>query len=224
MYENILNALKTKFKGIPSKVLELRAKNLSKTVTKEEDVQTAVDGVTFEDLFEAYGDSKVTKATETASKKAIEKFRKDHNLDENGKPIASGGSSDDADDDPNNGGEEMPTWAKKMFSKVDELSTVVDGVKSAKAKEERSATISGKLKAAGIPDKLHKRFTVADDADDETIDTAVTEFKQELNDLGIAGLKEPGGGGNAELSEDEYKKLMDGENGESDPGTVKLDV
>ena len=224
MYEKILSALKLKFKEVPGKVLELRAKNLEKTVTEEESIQTAVDGVTLENLFEAYGDSKVTKATKTAAEKAIEKFRKDHNLDENGKPIQAGGGSDDDDDDLDEGGEKMPAWAKKMFSKVDELSTDLSTVKAAKAQEQRAATIAGKLKAAKIPEKLHKRFSVADDADDEAIDTAITEFKQELNDLGISGLREPGGGGSSELSEEEYKKLMSGDESEDDTKTVKLNV
>lgn len=224
MYEKILQALKTKFKGVPSAVLETRAKKISKTVSEEDGVQTAVDGITLDDLFKAHGDSRANQATETASKKAVDKFRKDHNLGEDGKPIESGGDDDDDDDDDQDGDEKTPKWAKKVFKKVDDLSTELAGYKQKEAASERATTIAGKLKAAKIPEKLHKRFSVDDEADNEAIDTAVTEYKQELNDLGIAGMQEPGGGGSSEKSVEDYKKIMGGEADEEDAGAVKLDV
>lgn len=217
MYEKILNALKTKFKGVPSKVLELRAKNISKTVTEEDGVQTAVDGITLENLFEAHGDSRATQATDTANSKGDKKladWRKKHNLDEDGKPIESGGGDDDDDEDQDED-EKTPKWAKKVFKKVDDLSIELAGYKQKEVATERATTIVGKLKTAGIPEKLQKRFSIADDADNDAVDTAITEYKQELNDLGIAGMKEPGGGGGND-TDSQSKAIAESRNSNSE--------
>lgn len=222
MYEEILNALKTKFAGVPSEVLEKRARKLSETVTEAEGVQTAVDGVNLGDLFKAYGDSRATQASETAKEKALREFREKHNLDENGKPKRSG--SEAGDEGGTQGGDNPPGWFKSHLTKLEELQTELLGFKAEKQKQERASAITGKLKGAGIPEKLHKRFSVAEDADDEALEAAITEFKQELNDLGISGLKEPGAGGDAKLSEKDYEKIMNGEGGSDEAGTVKLDV
>jgi hypothetical protein len=211
MYEKILNALKTKFKGVPGEVLEKRARKLSETVSEEESVQTAVDGVELGDLFKAYGDSRATQATETARQKADREFREKYNLDENGKPKASGsdGKGGGNDNPPAGKSDEMPEWAKSFSQKVEELSTGLSQMQKEKARQERAATVQSKLKAAGIPERLHKRFMVDDEADETAIDAAVTEFKQELNDIGFSGLKEPGSSGEAsETSSEEVEGYL----------------
>ena len=63
MYKEILEQLKTKFSGVSEKILDRIAKKLAETVTKSEDVKTAVDGVTFQEVLESYGDSRGTDAT-----------------------------------------------------------------------------------------------------------------------------------------------------------------
>ena len=147
MYEEILNALKTKFKGVPSKVLEQRARNISKTVTEEDGVQTAVDGITLDDLFKAHGDSRATEASKTAGEKAVKKFREEKKLDDDGKPISSGGGDDDDDDDdPPADGDKAPKWAKGLVKKVDDLSTELAGYKQKEAATERQLQLPGNLK------------------------------------------------------------------------------
>lgn len=53
MKQFILKALKAKFTGVSEGVLNKVADKISKTVTKEEDVATAVDGVTFQAVMDA---------------------------------------------------------------------------------------------------------------------------------------------------------------------------
>lgn len=68
MKERILAALKAKFTGVNANILDRIATMLAKTVTKEEEVATAVEGVTkdFIDVIEAYGDSRATDTQKTA--------------------------------------------------------------------------------------------------------------------------------------------------------------
>lgn len=71
MFKTILEALQRKFSGVNAKMLEPMARQLAKTTTKEEDVATAVEGVTFEQVGESYSDFRVNEAVQTASKRAV---------------------------------------------------------------------------------------------------------------------------------------------------------
>lgn len=82
MRELILKALKTKFVGVDAKTLERIADKLCKTVTTEDAVQTAVDGVTVTQLMESYGDARANAAQRTA----IENYEKQYGL-KDGKSI-----------------------------------------------------------------------------------------------------------------------------------------
>lgn len=66
MKQQILTALKAKFVGVSDAILDRVATKLAQTVTTAEQVQTAVDGVTFQQVLESYGDSRATQATQTA--------------------------------------------------------------------------------------------------------------------------------------------------------------
>lgn len=68
MKYRILAALKAKFSGVSADILDRIAGMLAKTVTTEEQVATAVEGVTEEliNVIEGYGDSRATGAQKTA--------------------------------------------------------------------------------------------------------------------------------------------------------------
>ena len=66
MYKEILEALKKKFPGVSDTILGKTAKKLSETVKTADEVDTAVEGVTFQTLLESYGDTRATEATKTA--------------------------------------------------------------------------------------------------------------------------------------------------------------
>lgn len=66
MRKAILDALKAKFQGVSESVLNRIADKLCKTVTTAEQVQTAVDGVTIQQVIEGYADSRATEASQTA--------------------------------------------------------------------------------------------------------------------------------------------------------------
>lgn len=62
MRKEILEALKAKFAGVSDTILDRVAKKLAETVTNAEEVATAVEGVTFQQVLESYGDSRATDA------------------------------------------------------------------------------------------------------------------------------------------------------------------
>ena len=66
MRKAILDALKAKFQGVSESILNRIADKLCKTVTTAEQVQTAVDGVTIQQVIESYADSRATEASQTA--------------------------------------------------------------------------------------------------------------------------------------------------------------
>lgn len=85
MKQKLIEALATKF-GVDAKVVEGIAEKLSKTTTTEEEVTTAVEGVTFQQVLESYADKRANEASETARKNAIKKYETQYGL-KDGKPL-----------------------------------------------------------------------------------------------------------------------------------------
>ena len=76
MRKEILDALKAKFTGVSDAILGRIADKLAKTATTAEQVATAVEGVTFQQVLESYGDSRATEAQQTA----VSNYEKKHGL------------------------------------------------------------------------------------------------------------------------------------------------
>lgn len=160
MKQKILEALKTKFVGVDAKLLEQKAGKLAETVKDEEGVKTAVDGVTFQEILQAYGDSRA----DEAQKSAVKNYEKKHGL-KDGKKLDEGGGGDE------------PEWFKSFRKEFDTLKEENEALKATKAAEERSKMITDAAEKLGIPGYLMKHFTLADDAD---IEKELTAFKQDL--------------------------------------------
>jgi len=88
MKQQILEALTARFEGVDEKILSRIAEKLSKTVTAQDDVATAVAGVTFQQVLEAYGDSRATEAAKTS----VSNYEKKYGL-RNGEKIEKEPSS-----------------------------------------------------------------------------------------------------------------------------------
>ena len=76
MKKQILNALKAKFEGVSDSVLNRIAEKLAKTVTKEEDVTTAIEGVSLQQVIDSYADGRATEASQSA----VSNYEKKHGL------------------------------------------------------------------------------------------------------------------------------------------------
>ena len=85
MKKIILEKLKAKFEGVSDSILDRIAEKLAKTVKNEEEATTAVEGVTLQQLFDSYGDSRATEAQRTA----VSNYEKKYGL-KDGAKVTSG--------------------------------------------------------------------------------------------------------------------------------------
>lgn len=164
MKQKILEALKTKFVGVKEEILDRIATKGAKTVTKEEDVATFVEGVTMQSVLDFYGDFRATDATKTA----VTNYEKKYKL-KDGKP--------NNEPEPKPNGEEMPSWATAIIDRLDKL----DGEKTAKS---RRAKLEALLE--GGSDKTKARYTKNFDRynfkDDEDFEAWLEEQKADIED------------------------------------------
>lgn len=181
MKTKIKAQLKIKFPGVQDALLDKVAEALASTVTKEEDIETAVSNSAglvnaFAGFLQSETDRRVTEA--------ITKKQTEHDAE-----IAKlKGGDEDTDKGKDKGKlEDPPAWAKTLLEKVERL----ESTHTAKTHQER---LIAKLKEANIPEKFYKVAisgrTFKDDAELEAlaaeITTNFTEYEQELADQGLA--------------------------------------
>jgi hypothetical protein len=184
MKTKILVALKTKYKtfGFSDKAFDGVADYLSKTVTDEANIETAVGGV--EGLLKVFqGDVDSVRNEKSGLKKQLEELKKEFE----GIKGEKGGEGAKKDDD-------VPVWAAALIESNKTLSEKLAGFEQKSAAEQRAAAISAKAKEHGIPESLAKRMGVPEDAD---LDEYFKDAKQDLANLGFKGTGSPdlGGGG-----------------------------
>ena len=180
MKKKIFEALATKFEGVDAKVLDRIAEKLSKTVKEEEEVQTAVDGVTFQSILESYADSRVNEAVNTA----VVNYEKKYGLKE-GKPLKK-----EEDPDPNKKPaepptEEIPAYIKALMEQNKQLAEQISAINSERQVTSRKKTLQEMLKNA--PQKLRERyekdFERLSFKDDEDFKSWVDEVSPEVQSL-----------------------------------------
>ena len=213
MYQQILDALKKKFTGVNDKILERMAKKMAKTTKTEDEVQTAVDGVTFQQIIDSEGDRRANEATDTA----VRNYETKHNL-KDGKPVAKPNDDDDDDDDDDtlddddaNGdddtkgknpgkkgkGKKGMSRTEKLLQqmldnqqKINERLDRMDGEKTATSRKARFEEL---LKDA--PEKMRTRYmrdydrlNFKDDADyDQWLEDITPEIESEINEAKAEG-------------------------------------
>jgi hypothetical protein len=215
----ILNALKTVFEGVDEKILNRIAEKLAKTVTAEEEVQPAVDGVTFQQIIEAEADRRATEATQTA----VANYERKHGLKDGQKTEAGDANRNNGPDSsktPDSGGDKvsMELITAAVAAAVKPVSDELNALKSGKVTDERKLkldAVTGKL-----PDNLRKPYNRISlkDMTDEEFDTFITEATAEVDgvvaDLAAKGavLKAPIGGATVkkEPSKEEAAEILSG--------------
>lgn len=202
MKQKILDALTTKFEGVDAKILDRVATKLAKTVKTEDEVDTAVDGVTFQEILTSYGDARATEASKTA----VSSYEKKHGL-KDGKKVTQDDDepNNDDDDEPDEGDDDdsedsgkKSRKAKKSHKKDDDkvpawAKALIDGNKA--LKERLDAMDKGKV-TASRREKLNKvieRLTEKqqkpygrvslDGMTDEEFDAFLEEVREEAEDL-----------------------------------------
>lgn len=216
MKKNLIAALATKFEGVDAKILSRIADKImsDKTIESEEDVNSAVEEVTFADILKHYGDSRATEAT----RKAVSNYEKKHGI-KDGKPIELK-QDDDDDDDPDSTKDkskqstqdsELAKLLKQMSEKMDAQAEEIKQLKQGKVAESREKVLSGVIKDLKESQKKpYKRYTL-DTMTDEEFDEFIEEVTGEVTELvkenkaAAATFSPLFGGGNHDSQEDNEK-------------------
>ena len=173
MKDKILVALKTKYKtfGFGDKAFDGVADYLSKTVTEEGQIETAIGGV--EGLLKAFqGDIDTVRNEKSGLQRQLDELKKQI---ENPKK-------------KENPKEDVPAWAQALIDSNKSLSDKVAGYEQERKQSERKVQISDVAKKYGIPDFMLKDRTIPDETD---LDAYFKDVKQELTNAGFQFNKAP---------------------------------
>jgi hypothetical protein len=179
MKEKILQALKTKFSGVNASILDRIADSLSKTVTTDEEVTTAVEGVTkdYIDIIEQYGDSRANDATRTA----IRNYEKQHNL-KNGEKVDTGDDTKNKQTQQD-GSDNVPSWAQQLIDANKSLTERLNKMDTERTTNERKAQLTKVV--SKLPANLRKAYDriSVDTMTDEEFSTLVSDVKTEVDGM-----------------------------------------
>ena len=177
MKEKILVALKTKYKtfGFSEKAFDGVADYLSKTVTEESQIETAIDGV--EGLFKGFqGDVDFVRNEKSGLQKQLEELKKKiENPNPQPKP------KEEKKDD-------VPAWGQAIIDSNKTLSEKLAGYEQERVQAQRNAQVSAKAKEYGIPETLVPMLNIPNDAD---LDTFMKDAKQTFVNAGFQGVQVP---------------------------------
>lgn len=180
MRKEILDALKAKFPGVSDSVLGRIADKLAKTATTAEQVNTAVEGVTIQQVIESYGDSRATEASNTARENAVKDYESRYGLKDgvkvtnntkNGGEQPTGGSATNP-----TGGDETPAWAKTLLERIGRL----EASKTTETRKQQLNAIIGKLPETTR--KAYERLPL-DKYSDEEFTTMLGEVTTEVEGI-----------------------------------------
>ena len=173
MKEKILVALKTKYKtfGFGDKAFDGVADYLSKTVTEDGQIETAIGGV--EGLLKAFqGDIDSVRNEKSGLQKQLDELKKQiEKPKEEEKPK-----------------EDVPAWAQALIDANKNLSEKLTSYEQERAQAQRNAQIASVAKKYGIPDFMLKDRTIPENTD---LDAYFKDVKQELTNAGFQENKAP---------------------------------
>lgn len=184
MKQKILDALKTKFEGVKEEVLDRIAGKAAKTVTKDEEVTTYVEGVTFQTIIDAEGDRRATDAQKTA----VANYEKKHNI-KDGKPVETKQESKTEETDP-----EKPAWVQDLLNGYKSMQDRLDKLDGEKTANSRRGQLDALL--AEAPDNIKTRYTKNFDRynfkDDDDFSAWLEDQKKDI-EADITEFKAKGG-------------------------------
>ena len=158
--------------------------SVSYSVTDETKVNSIVEGISFSDVLNSYGDFRAGDATRTS----VLNYEKRHNL-KDGKPIENPNPNPNPNPKPEDKTDDMATIiANAVNAAVKPLSDKLAQFETEKLQATRQEQIMAKAKEYGIPETFAKRYAIPDDAD---LDTYFKDAKQELANVGFSGVTPP---------------------------------
>ena len=170
IFEQILAGLQQKFPGVDTATLTRIATKKAEGVTDETQINSIVEGISFQDVLTSYGDFRAGDARITA----VANYEKKHNL-KDGKPIK----------EPE---EKVPAWAQALIDSNKSLSEKLSAYEAEKAQAQRNSQISEVAKKYGIPEFMLKDRNIPENTD---LDTYFKDMKQDMSNSGFQFAKAP---------------------------------
>lgn len=177
IFEQILAGLQQKFAGVDTATLTRIATKKAEGVTDETQVNSIVEGISFQDVLTSYGDFRAGDARITA----VANYEKKHNL-KDGKPIENPEEKKDEKKD------EVPSWAQALIDSNKSLSEKLTAYEAEKAQAQRNSQISAVAKKYGIPEFMLKDRNIPENTD---LDTYFKDMKQDMSNSGFQFSKAP---------------------------------
>ena len=199
IYEQILAGLKTKFQGVEDATLQRIASKKAEGVTDESKVNSIVEGISFQDVLNSYGDYRA----DGAQKTAISNYEKKHNI-KDGKPIEepkpqpTPTPAPQPTPQPNEPQDLAAQIAAALSTALKPLSERLDAMDAKTKADARNQQIDALAKSFGIPEFAYKGKQIAEDAD---LNSYFTELKQEMQNSGFQFAKAPEEGDHEHKSE-----------------------
>lgn len=195
IYEQILAGLKTKFQGVEDATLQRIASKKAEGVTDESKVNSIVEGISFQDVLNSYGDYRADGAQKTAIKNYEQKYNiKDGKAIEESKPQPIPTPTPQ----PNEPQDLAAQIAAALGTALKPLSDRLDTMDAKTKADARSQQIDAVAKSFGIPEFAYKGKQIADDAD---LNKYFTDLKQEMQNSGFQFVKSPEEGNHEHKSE-----------------------
>ncbi len=208
MKVKILAQLKAKFPGASNALLDRVASVLEKTVTKEEDIETAVNGSAglvqeFASFHQSEADRRVTEAVQKREAELKAEYEK--------------GKKADPQKDPKEG--DMPDWAKELVQTNKALVEKVTSFEQATTQKSLAERLVQQLNEKKIPAKYYTKAIEGRTFKDEqematfatSLETEYAEFNQELVNSGLMQQPTPVMGGQTKDGVPiEVRKFVDG--------------
>ena len=188
IYEQILAGLQTKFTGADAATLQRIASKKSEGVTDESKVNFIVEGISFMDVLNNYGDFRA----DGAQKTAVKNYESKYNI-KDGKPV------ENPEPKPKEGAKEEPTLEERIAAAVSTaLGSALKPINQrfeqmdmqAKA-DSWAAQIAAKAKEYSIPDFMMKDRTIKEGTD---LNQYFADLKQEAADAGFQTSVPPDAG------------------------------
>lgn len=184
MKEKLLALLKTKFPGVDNATLERIAAKRVENVTDEAQLPAIVEGISFQDVLQSYGDYRAGDAAQTA----VRNYEKKHGL-KDGMKVDDGGApypKTEPAPKPAGGEDQVPSWVQALIDsnkKLNERLDKMDSERTTATRKQQLSTIIEKL-----PENIRKAYerTPVDGLTDEQFNTLVGEITTEVDGIASA--------------------------------------
>ena len=181
--EQILAGLQQKFTGVDTAILTRIATKKAEGTTDETKVNSIVEGISFSDVLNSYGDFRAN----TAVTSAVSNYEKKHGL-KDGKPIETTTTTTTQQQTATEQPDMATIIANAVSAAMKPLSDKLTQFETEKAQATRQEQILAKAKEYGIPETFAKRYAIPEDAD---LDTYFKDAKQEFANIGFSGVTPP---------------------------------